>query len=85
MNLNPIERNWCHAKREARKFVNGRIDRLREVVPKSLDSVTKDLMDKFFRTCRDYEKAYREGHDATNVEDAVKVYKSHRRVFSSNS
>ena len=79
--LNPIERNWCHAKREARKFVNGRIDRLREVVPKSLDSVTKDLMDKFFRTCRDYENAYR-GHDATNVEDAVKVY---RRVFSSKS
>ena len=32
--LNPIECNWCHAKREARKFVNGRIDWLREVVPK---------------------------------------------------
>ena len=46
------------------------------MVPKSLDSITKDLMDKFFRTCRDYEKAYR-GHDATNVEDAMQVYKSH--------
>ena len=66
--LNPIECNWRHAKREARKFVNGRIDRLREVVPKTLDSVSTNLMYKFFETCRDYERVYTEGHSATYVD-----------------
>ena len=83
--LNPIEHNWCHAKKEARKYVNGSIVRLREVVPKSLDCVTNDLMNKFFRTCRDYKKAYRAGHTCSDVEAAVKLCKSHRRVFSTNS
>lgn len=27
--LNPIERNWCHAKKIARQYVNGSIVRLR--------------------------------------------------------
>ena len=82
--LNPIEHNWCHAKKEARKYVNGSIVRLREVVPKSLDCVTNDL-NKFFRTCRDYEKAYRAGHTCSDVEAAVKLCKSHRGAFSTNS
>ena len=35
------------------------------------------------RKAKDYEKAYREGHRAGKaVEDAVKLYKSHSRVFS---
>ena len=53
--LNPIERNWCHAKKVSRQYVNGSIVRLREVVPASLDAVSVDMMNKFFRTCRDYE------------------------------
>ena len=37
---------------------------------------------KYFRKARDYEMAYREGHNAGNeVEQALKVYKSHRRIF----
>ena len=31
--LNPIERNWCHAKKQARQYVNGSIVKLREVDP----------------------------------------------------
>ena len=50
--LNPIERNWCHAKKQTRQYVNGSIVKLREVVPRSLDSVTTEMSDKFFRTCR---------------------------------
>ena len=83
--LNPIERNWCHAKKQARQYVNGSIVKLREVVPRSLDSVTTEMSDKFFRTCRDYEMAYRSGCKGIEVEIAVKKYKSHRRVFSVNS
>ena len=57
--LNPIERNWCHAKKVARQNVNGSIVRLREIVT-SLDAVSIEMMNKFFRTC-DYEMAYRSG------------------------
>lgn len=83
--LNPIERNWCHAKKVARQYVNGSIVRLREVVPTSLDAVSLEMMNKFFRTCRDYEMAYRSGCNGKDVERTVKQYKSHRRVFSTNS
>ena len=83
--LNPIERNWCHAKRIARQYVNGSIVKLREVVPSSLDSVTDEMMNKFFKTCRDYEMAYRSGYKGKEVEAAVKLYKSHRRVFNIDS
>lgn len=31
--LNPIERNRCHAKKQARQYVNGSIVKLREHVP----------------------------------------------------
>ena len=30
--------------------------------------------------CRDYERAYMEGHTGKDVEQVIKVYKSHRRV-----
>ena len=83
--LNPIERNWCHAKKVARQYVNGSIVRLREVVPTSLYSVTVDMMNKFFRTCRVYEMAYRSGCSGKEVEAKVKVYKSHHRVFNTNN
>ena len=39
-------------------------------------------MRKYFRKVREYERAYLEGKKAgKEVEAAVKVYKSHRRVF----
>ena len=64
--LSPIERE-------------GTITRLRKIVPQGLDSVTLEQIKKNFRTCRDYERVYRE------VEGRVKMYKSHRRVYSQQS
>ena len=53
--LNPIERNWCHAKKVARQYVNGSIVQLQEVVPTSLDAVSVEMRNTFFRTRQDYE------------------------------
>ncbi len=78
--LSPIERVWCHSKKHTRAYANGFIVRLRKIVPEGLDSVSTETIKKFFRTCRDYEKAYREGLTGREVENRVKVYKSHRRV-----
>ena len=82
--LSAIERVWCHSKKHTRAYANGSIIRLREIVPKGLDRVSTEMIQKFFRTCRDYEHAYWEGLIGKAVEDRIKVYKSHRRINSSN-
>ena len=56
--LSPIERVWCQSNKCTRAYADGTIARLRKIVPEGLDSVTLDQMGKFFRTCRDYERAY---------------------------
>ena len=71
-------------KKHTRAYANGSIVRPREIVPKGLDSVSTEMIQKFFRTCRDYEYAYREGLIGKAVEERVKVYKSHRRINNSN-
>lgn len=81
--LNPIERCWCHSKRFTRAHCNGSIIRLRKIVPEGLATVNKELISCFFLTCKDYEKAYREGHTCNTVDTKVKEYKSHRRVHTS--
>ena len=78
--LNAIERCLCHDKKYCRQYANGSIVRLRKIIPESVETCTPDLIGKFFKTCRDYMRAYRGGYDCTNVDAAVKVYKSHRRV-----
>ena len=78
--LNPIERCWCHAKKYTRAHCNGSIIRLRKIVPEGLDSVSADLIHRFFCTCKDYERAYRDGHTCNTVDAKVKEYKSHRKV-----
>ena len=83
--LNPIERVWGQSKRYCRTYTNFTLVKLRQILNPALDSVTTDLIRKYFRKARDYEKAYREGLKAgREVEDAVKKYKSHRRVFFEN-
>ena len=69
--LNPIERNWCHAKRVARQYVNGSIVKLRRVIPSSLDSVTNEMMNNFLLSCRDYVIAYRSVCSGREVEETV--------------
>ena len=65
--LNPIERCWCQAKQHTRAYANGSIVRLRKIVPKGLETVSMDMIKKFFLTRNDYEKAYREGYTTHNV------------------
>jgi hypothetical protein len=80
--LNPIERVWGQAKRYSCAYINFTLPGLRRILPQALDSVSVTSIRKYFRKARDYEKAYREGHAAgKEVENAVKRYKSHRRVF----
>ena len=38
------------------------------------------MIKKVFRTCRDYERAYREELQRKAVEEKVELYKSHRCV-----
>ena len=54
---------------------------LRRVVPDALDSVSLDTIRKYFRKCRNYNLAYREGEmTGKDADIKVKEYKSHRRV-----
>ena len=76
--LNPIERVWCQSKKHTRAYADGTITRLRKRVPEGLSQVTLCLIQKYFATCREYERAGGTGRD---VEARVKLYKSHRRVF----
>lgn len=81
--LNPIERVWGHSKRYCRAYTNFTLIKLRQIINPALESVSVDLIRKFFRKARDYERAYIEGFKAgKEVHEAVKTYKSHRRVFS---
>ena len=81
--LNPIERVWGQSKRYSRAHSNFTLARLRETVNPALDSITVDLIRKYFRKVREYETAYLEENKAgKEVEAAVKRYKSHRRVFT---
>ena len=78
--LNPIERVWCQSKKYTRAYADGTITKLRKIVPDGLNSVTLEQMKKFCATCRQYERAYLEGGTGREVEERVKLYKSHRRV-----
>ena len=60
----------------ARAHTNFTLVKMRQLLDPALDSVTVDLIRKYFRKARDYERAYREGHKAGKaVEGAVKLYK----------
>ena len=80
--FNPIERVWGQAKVFTRKYTTFKITGLRKILNPALDSVDLDLIRKFFRKVLEYERAYIEGKKAGNeVEKAIKLYKSHRRIF----
>ena len=80
--LNPIERVWGQAKVYTRTYTNFTIQRLRRIINPALDSVSPDLIRKFFQKAMEYERAYIEGKEAgRELEQAVKVYKSQCRIF----
>ena len=78
--LSPIEHVWCQARKPTRAYADGTIIRLRTIVPEGLDSVRVEQIKMFFRTCQDYKRVYRVGGTGREVEQRVKVYKSHRRA-----
>ena len=76
------EGQWGQAKVYSHAYTNFMLPGLRSIVNPALDSVSTDLMRKYFRRVLEYEKAYLEGKKAgKELEAAVKVYKSHRRIF----
>ena len=80
--LNPIERVWGETKRYTRAHCDYTFAGLERTVVPGLQSVRLDTIRKFFRKSREYMQAYREGKSGgKDVEQAVKFYKSHRRVF----
>ena len=82
--LNTIEWCSCHTKKFTRAHTNATTTRLRTIVLKALNTCKTELISKFYCTCWDYIKAYDEGHTCKEVDEAVKLYKSDRRIFSEN-
>lgn len=79
--LNPIERVWGHAKQYTRCHCDYTLLGLEKNIRPALDSVSTDLIRKYFRRVREYQRGYREGFAAgPELESAVKLYKSHHRV-----
>ena len=79
---NQTEEVWGEAKRYSRSHCDYTFQGLDKVLIPALESVRLDTIRKYFRKCREYMQAYRDGKSGGNdVENAVKLYKSHRRVF----
>ena len=79
--LNPIERVWGEAKRYTRAHCDYSFPGLERTVPIGLASVDVNIIRKYFRKCREYMQAYRDGKvGGDEIENAVKLYKSHRRI-----
>ena len=84
--LNPIERVWGQAKRYTRTNCDYSFTGLDKTINPALDSVSVSLIRKYYRRVREYHRAYREGKSGgLDVESAVKLYKSHRRVPETES
>ena len=79
--LNPIERCWGSAKHYTRQHCDYTFPGLEKTVIPALDSISVDLIRKYFRKNREIMRAYREGYTpGRELETALKQYKSHRRV-----
>ena len=80
--LNDIERVWGQAKAYCRAHTNFTSMKFGQIIKPALDSLSVDLILKYARKVRDYEKAYRSVHQAVkSIEAAVKSYKSHREFL----
>ena len=70
--LNPIERVWGEAKRYIRVHCDYSFAGLERTIIPALDSVRLDTIRKYFRKCREYMEAYREGKaGGSDVETTV--------------
>ena len=53
--MNPIERVWGQSKRYCRAYTNFTLVNLRQILNPALDSVSTELIRKYFRKARDYD------------------------------
>ena len=60
--LNPIERVWCHAKHYTLSHCDYSFPNFEKIIDTALDSMTVDLIRKYFRKVREQQRAYREGN-----------------------
>ena len=80
--LNSIERVWGQGKRETRAMCDYSMAGLRSAIRPALDSVSLDLIRKYFRKSRDYARAYACGTAiGSEMASMLKKYKSNRRIF----
>lgn len=83
--INPIERCWAQAKCQVHGHCNYTINGRRDNVPKCLDSITVDSIQKHFCKVRMYMFGYLLGISAgpeleKHVKKCKKIYTFHRRV-----
>ena len=78
--LNPIERVWGRVKVYTRDHCDYTFTGLQNTIVPAFNSVTPDLIRKYFRKSRDYVRAYQNGHTGLEADEVIKEYKSHRRV-----
>jgi len=79
--INPIERVWCQAKQYTRAHCDYTFQGLEAIIHEALDSVSVEMIRKYFRKVREYHRAYKESIKiGKDMEKTLKKYKSHRRV-----
>jgi len=82
--INPIEHVWCSAKQFTRAHCDYTFQGLQATINEALDSVNVDMIKKYFRKIREYHRAYRDNVKiGKDMEKTLKLYKSHRRVPTS--
>jgi len=84
--LNPIERVWAESKRYTREHCDYTFPGLERTIEPSLDSISVDLIRKYFRKMREHLAAYISGVTiGPDMKKVLKEYKSHRKVHSMES
>eukprot|EP00733_Pompholyxophrys_punicea_P000710 Pompholyxophrys_punicea_v1_NODE_243_length_2578_cov_4.304003.p1 type:complete len:731 gc:universal NODE_243_length_2578_cov_4.304003:2318-126(-) len=89
--LNCIEMKWAVGKGRARKRCTGKMSTFKAVFQEELRGVNVQEIRRFARKSREWMNAYREIGNLENnanfhkeIQEKVKLYKSHRRVFEKN-
>ena len=78
--LNPIEMFWCWSKYQTRRECNYTFNGLQDKVPKIVESCSISIIRRHANHCIKYMKLYKEGLFGKELEYAMKLYKSHRKV-----
>ena len=75
--LNPIECVWCQAKHYTRSHCDYSFQNLEKIIDTALDSVTVELIRKYYRKVREYHRTYKEGNSLGQEMEKDERNKSH--------